>query len=291
MVAAGVSVILFWNLENCFDPFDDPVTMDDEFTPRGEKRWTWRRFERKRNGVAKVILAASRYGEVPSIAAFAEVENKMVLRQLIRETALEKLDYDIIHRDSPDPRGIDVGLIFRKSCFKPLVVRAIPVSDEFATRDILYVKGVLKEDTVHVFVNHWPSKRGGIQVSEPKRKAAERTLITVTDSIRSTSPGQRIIALGDFNDTPENISLPLANLAADAAASGEGTIKFRGNWEMIDQCLVSDTAECKMFIFKPMFLVEQDRTYTGIKPKRTHIGPKYNGGLSDHLPIIILLNN
>ena len=288
-VTVAVTVVTFWNLENYFDPFDDPVTQDDEFTAKGEKRWTWKRFERKRNGIAKVLMAAGQYGELPSIAAFAEVENKMVLRQLIRETALDRLDYDVIHRDSPDARGIDVGLIYRKSSFKPLSVLPLRVSEDFATRDILYVKGVLKEDTVHILVNHWPSKRGGAAASGLRRQAAETVLSKAVDSISLVSGGQRIIALGDFNDIPENLSIPLHNLAAGPASEGEGTLKYRGRWEMIDQCFVNDTSGCSFFVFKPMFLMEQDRSFTGFKPKRTFIGPRYNGGISDHLPVIITI--
>ena len=292
-VTTFVAVIVFWNLENYFDPFDDAATMDDEFTPRDEKRWNWRRFERKRNGIAKVLLASGSYGEVQAIAAFAEVENKMVLSQLLRETPLEKLDYDIIHRDSPDARGIDVGLIYRKSRFKPLDVRSIRVSEEFATRDILYVKGVMLgegsgtaqgagRDTIHIFVNHWPSKRGGAELSDARREAA-------CDSIRNCDSAAFILAMGDFNDTPDNVHLPLHNLSEPFAARSERTIKYRGNWELIDQCFVSDTARCRFSIFKPAFLLEQDRAYTGEKPRRTYIGPKYNGGLSDHLPIAVTL--
>ena len=289
LLGTGISVLFFWNLENFFDPFDDPATLDDEFTARGEKRWTWKRFEHKRNGIAKTVLAASQFGEPPALCAFAEVENRMVLRQLIRETPLEKLDYDIIHRDSPDPRGIDVALIYRKSRFKPLRVEALRVSEEFDTRDILYVKGILGADTVHLFVNHWPSKRGGAAESGPKRAAAATRLTAACDSIREASPKQRIIALGDFNDTPENISLPLHNLATPFAARGEGTLKYRGIWEMIDQALVSDTTGCRLHIFKPAFLVEPDPAFTGDKPRRTYIGPRHNGGLSDHLPIVLTI--
>ena len=288
LLGTGVSsVLFFWNLENFFDPFDDPATLDDEFTARGERHWTWKRFGHKANGIAKTILAASEYGAPPDICAFAEVENRFVLRRLRDSTPLEKLDYEIIHRDSPDPRGIDVALLYRKSRFKPLRVEALKVSDEFASRDILYVKGVLGADTVHIFVNHWPSKRGGAAVSGPKRAAAAARLSASCDSIRSASPWQRIIALGDFNDTPENISLPLHNLAAPLAARGEGTIKYRGNREMIDQCFVSDSSGCTMHIFKPLFLVEPDPAFTGDKPRRTYVGPRHNGGLSDHLPIIL----
>ena len=287
LLGTGVSVLFFWNLENYFDPFDDEATLDDEFTARGEKHWTWKRFERKRNGIAKVILAASQYGEPPALCAFAEVENRMVLKQLVQNTPLEKLDYGIIHRDSPDERGIDVALLYRKSRFKPLKVEALRVSEEFSTRDILYVTGVWGADTVHILVNHWPSKRGDAAASETRRRTAQERISALCDSIAEASPEQRIIALGDFNDTPENIQLPLHNLAAPLAARGKGTLKYRGNWEMIDQCFVSDTTGCRLCIFKPAFLVEHDRDYTGDKPRRTYIGPRYHSGLSDHLPIVL----
>lgn len=289
LLGTGISVLFFWNLENYFDPFDDPATLDDEFTARGEKHWSWKRFEHKRNGIAKTILAASQHGEPPLLCAFAEVENRMVLKQLVQNTPLEKLDYGIIHRDSPDERGIDVALIYRKEGFKPLKVESVRVSEDFNTRDILYVKGVMKGDTVHVAVNHWPSKRGGAAISQTRRGVAQERLSALCDSISAASPGQRIIAIGDFNDTPENITLPLHNLAAPLARRGEGTLKYRGNWEMIDQCLVSDTAGCRLQVFKPAFLVEQDRTFTGDKPRRTYIGPRHNGGLSDHLPIVLTI--
>ena len=289
-LGTGISVLFFWNLENLFDPFDDVATLDDEFTARGEKRWSWKRFDHKADGIAKTILAASQNGAPPDICAFAEVENRFVLRRLRDSTPLEKLDYEIIHRDSPDERGIDVALLYRRSRFKPLKVEAVRVSEEFNTRDILYVKGVLDGDTLHVMVNHWPSKRGGAAASEIRRWAAQERLSALCDSIAGASPEQRIIALGDFNDTPENIILPLYNLASPLAALGEGTLKYRGNWEMIDQCFVSDTTACRLSIFKPAFLVEHDRTYTGDKPRRTYIGPRHNGGLSDHLPIVLTIN-
>ncbi len=297
--------VMFWNVENYFDTADDIATLDEEFTPRGGKHWSRKRFERKRNGIAKVITAASCYGDYPVVIGLAEVENKTVLRRLVEDTPLEKLDYEFIHRDSPDTRGIDVALLYRKSRFRPLAVQPLRVSEEFRTRDILYVKGVLADggpaareggvkvsgpavaDTIHIFVNHWPSKRGGAEVSDQRRLAAARTLTAAIDSIRLTDSTAFIVAMGDFNDTPDNVALPLSNLAEPVAARGEGTIKYRGNWEMIDQIFVSDTSCCAMDIFKPAFLMEPDRTYTGDKPRRTYIGPKHNGGLSDHLPVVL----
>ena len=156
------SVFMFWNLENCFDPYDDPLTRDEEFTPGGARHWTWKRLDRKLTGVAKVIFAAAdAYGDYPALVGFCEVENATVLRRLVSNRLMAQLGYDWIHRDSPDGRGIDVALLFRRELFRPLAVRAVPVPTDPPARDILYVKGVLQGDTVHVLVNHWPSKLGG----------------------------------------------------------------------------------------------------------------------------------
>lgn len=318
--------ILFWNLENYFDNFDDPERADDDFTPRGVKRWSRKRFERKRNAIAKALIAsAGECGGLPAIIAFAEVENKTVLRRLISDTPMAKFDYDIIHRDSPDRRGIDVAAIYRKSRFKPLKVSTITVECEPPTRDILYVKGILlasggpEGDTLHLFVNHWPSKMGGERASLPRRMAAAKALGRAADSILvaaatilnsdlSISDEQPrkvplIVATGDFNDTPGSAPLRFAgrnlvNLAEPLAAKGLGTIRYNGNWELIDHFLVSSALNptsppanavkaAEMLIHAPDYLLERDSKYLGLKPRRTYIGPRHNGGISDHLPIIL----
>jgi Predicted extracellular nuclease len=294
------AAIMFWNLENYFDPFDDPETNDDDFTPGGVKHWTWKRFTRKRNAIAKVLLAsATECGDWPAIIGFAEVENKMVLRQLLQETPLAKLDYDIIHRDSPDRRGIDVAAIYRKSRFKPVKVNTITIDCDPPTRDILYVKGVFldnctsAEDTLHLFVNHWPSKLGGVSASRPRRQAAADALKRAIDSLQASQKTPLIIATGDFNDTPDGepiqfVSQNTVNLAAPLAEKGLGTIRYNGNWELIDQFIVSSTLIApSMIIHTPAYLLERDTKYLGFKPRRTYIGPRHNGGISDHLPIIL----
>lgn len=306
--------IVFWNLENYFDPFDDPATSDDEFTPTGEKRWSWKKFVKKRNDIAKVIISLA--GEnYPALIGFAEVENRFVIEQLVRSSPLAMLDYSIIHRDSPDERGIDVALLYKRSLFRPLKTafyRVSNIDSSLKTRLILYAKGVLEElDTIHVFVNHWPSKLGGETVSRPKRESAAKTLRRVCDSIFAVNTSANIIIMGDFNDTPDSRfftstiinsteSKPLVNLAAQLNRNGVGTIKYKTEWELIDMFIVSlnlidedeplycpDTA---MKIYKPPFLLEDDRIYLGKKPFRCLTGPRYNGGISDHLPIVLLIN-
>ena len=167
--------VVFWNLENYFDPFNDSLTLDDEFTPAGEKHWTWKKFLVKRNLIAKVLLSMrDRYGDWPLAVGFAEVENRMVLRQLTEQTPLAKLGYGVVHRDSPDSRGIDVGFIYREEYMTVLEVeaRAVLTGRERPTRDILHVAAGLhlpggQPDTMHFIINHWPSKFGGEEYSRP----------------------------------------------------------------------------------------------------------------------------
>ena len=311
--------VMFWNIENYFDPFDDPLTNDDEFTAAGYRHWTWSRFIKKRDAVAKTILAAGdHYGEYPVLVGLAEVENSMVLNQLCRQTALSKLGYRVIHRDSPDRRGIDVGLLYREDFFEPLEVSNIGIflSDtSFRTRSLLYVKGVVAGyDTLHLIVSHWPSKIGGEIASMPRRMAVAGKIRSICDSIYLHNSHSNIIIMGDLNDTPG--SKPLKYLAENSESSlrlfspvkysGEiqGTTKYKGLWERIDHFYISDcllkrddpqafqtifTDSKSFYIFSPAFLLEPDATYYGRKPFRTYLGPRYLGGVSDHLPIVLIL--
>ena len=293
IAAAGLQAQIFcWNLENYFDVYDDPVTADEEFTPRGEHHWTRRKYEAKRNLIAKTIIAsAERYGgDLPAIIGLCEVENGRVLKSLLEDTPLAKIRYRSVHRESPDPRGIDVALAYDPQRVKLLREEFITIS-EFATREILYAK-VAAPDTLHLFVNHWPSKYSGAAVSEQKRLAVAGALLHKLDSIQAAEPAAAIILMGDFNDTPESPSIKticeqasLVNLSPNEG----GTIKFKGKWETIDLLLASPAAAAKIApaeVFGPDFLLEEDKTFLGVKPRRTNVGPRYNGGASDHLPII-----
>ena len=310
-------LVMFWNVENYFDTYNNPYRNDDEFTPTGENHWTKEKFQQKRDDISKTIaLAADEYGQFPAIIGLCEVENASVLNQLVSHTPLARVGYKFIHKESPDSRGIDVALLYREDTFTPLEKHFFGVG--FSTRDILYTKGVINAlDTLHILVNHWPSKSGGEKASEPRRiKVAERVK-GITDSLLSANPRANIILMGDFNDTHNSKSMKILtedNLPDDSsgrktlvnlapfASGADGTHKYRGEWSIIDQFLVSEVflegkkegilpqwVFCKgeMEIFSPEFLLEWDNTYMGIKPRRTFQGPKYLGGISDHLPIVL----
>ena len=299
--------VVFWNLENYFDPFDDSLTLDDEFTPAGEKHWTWKKFLVKRNLIAKVLLSMrDRYVDWPLAVGFAEVENRMVLRQLTEQTPLAKLGYGVVHRDSPDSRGIDVGFIYREEYMTVLEVeaRAVLTGRERPTRDILHVAAGLhlpggQPDTMHCFINHWPSKFGGEEYSRPFRQAASDTLRRVVEALRDSVSGELppVIVMGDFNDTPDSppvVSLQrgtgLLNPGLSLHERGEGTLKYNGRWELIDLFLISPSLEdARMEIYSHPLLLEEDEKFLGQKPFRTYYGPQWHGGASDHLPIVLLL--
>lgn len=285
------TVIMFWNVENYFDTYDDPLTEDDDFTPAGSYHWNRTGFGKKRDGIAKTIIAAAdRYGEMPLMVGMAEVENKYTMRQLTQHSPLSAFHYNYVHRNSPDGRGIDVALLYDADRLHILKVDSIRVNG-FRTRDILYVVGVTRgtsKDTLHIFVNHWPSKISGAESARRRAKVA-KLLDSCAVSILSSNPRAAIIAMGDFND--DRADTTVKSLLHKEPVSGKGSYKYKGQWESIDHFFVSKTVDQKsdMHIFDAPFLLEEDKTYLGVKPKRTFVGPKHNGGLSDHLPIILQL--
>jgi len=313
--------VMFYNVENLFDPFNDPLTRDDEFTPTGLRRWTWSKMEAKINGIYKVIMAVGEL-DPPVLVGLCEVENGFVLHKLVNDTPLSKLEYRVVHRDSPDPRGIDVALLYRPDRFKvqdcEFVAVVFPDDSARKTREILYVRGMLGRDTLHVFVNHWPSKYSGELETESRRFAAAKTLKRKIDSIRVFYPEARILVMGDLNDEPEsapvveglgacerydpNCPSGLINIAAILKSRGFGSYKHQGTWGIIDQIIISQsllsrkhglfTTPQMAAVFESDLLLEPDKQYSGKKPFRTYIGYRYHGGYSDHLPVYIdLLEN
>ena len=282
---------MFWNLENFFDYRNDSTSVSDaEFSSFGPKRWTRKRFNAKCNAVAKTILwAGGKMGGLPDVVGFAEVENGFVLRRLLEVTALRKTDYTMVHYDSPDPRGIDVALLYRRSRLKLLDAWPCHLYDAdssvMATRDILMAHFTGPGGDLAVLVNHHPSKYGGA-ASEPRRKRAVDRLAALADSLLNAGV-VRVVATGDFNDTPDAEAysqLPLKNLALPFHRRGEGTIKYDGRWELIDLFFVSDSlAQSRMSILRVPFLLKDDGA--GQKPLRTYSGPRYLGGVSDHCPV------
>ena len=310
--------IMFYNVENFFDTYDDSLTADNEFLPESEKEWNYFRYKEKTINLFKTIAAV---GEVlpPEIICFAEIENYNVLYEIANNTPLEKYDYEIVHFDSPDIRGIDVGLLFRRNIISKLEAKRIPVLFPFnsnqTSRDILYFKALmLKSDTVHLFVNHWPSRRGGEILTAPYRKEVAQILKTRTDSILKSNPCANIIITGDFNDEPSNESLTeglnalteihsttclsLYNLSGRLQNLCKcGSYRYKSDWNMFDQFIVSGNlltdrdgmktcVDC-LQIAKFDFLLIEDKKYGGYKPYRTYQGPVYKGGFSDHLPVYL----
>ncbi len=318
---AGDFRVMFYNVENLFDTVDDPEKKDEEFTPEGNKHWNEDHYKKKLSNISQVITAVGGW-DAPAIVGLCEVENLKVLEDLTNYTGLSKLKYSIVHKESPDNRGIDVALLYRKDVVEPISYKAIPVKLGDAgtrpTRDILYFKGVFKRaDTIHFFVNHWPSRYGGHLESAPKRMKAALALHHVVDSILSLNANANIIITGDFNDDPEDESLVTGLGAVDPAAAKEsrlynlsaqykkpgvrGSLKYKGNWNVFDQFVVSSgllngkgkikTAVSASHIFYGLpeneFLLEVDDRYQGLQPNRTYWGRTYHDGFSDHLPVYL----
>ena len=308
--------VAFYNVENYFDCVDDPRTSDEEFTPEGAKRWTWKRFWTKTDNLVKALTSLGQDRSFPDIFGLAEVENEWVVNSLIKRGGM-KDSHRVIHRDSPDARGIDVCLVYNRYVFRPtdslFLTVSFPKQARRTTRDLLYVKGLLPDgQPLHLIVSHWPSKSGGEAVSEPLRCRVAECIRAVADSILSDDASARLIIMGDFNDAPYEKSVSVS-LGAVAPSSGEAGVssssaapvlydlmfpleehaavksyKYQGVWSMLDQMVVSaPLKELEAKVYHPGFLMTEDATYMGLKPARTYVGYRYQGGFSDHLPVYL----
>jgi endonuclease/exonuclease/phosphatase family metal-dependent hydrolase len=312
--------VLFYNVENLFDTRDEPQVDDDNFLPEGELHWTNKRFSQKLLNLSKVILSVSEWN-IPDIIIFAEIENRAVLEKLIDFTPLKSYPFKIIHKESPDHRGIDVGLIYNSSNFSPVEYNYYPFEVNGAiveTRELLYVSGVFNgSDTVHIFGNHWPSRFSGLLETKDLRIAAAKLLRNKVDELNLKYNSPKIIILGDFNDNPEDESMTevlkaerveqpvsenkLYNLFFDLKRDNQGSLKFQSQWFIFDQVIVSGSliSNNKALHVQPEnakilalpFLLENDKKFGGKKPFRTYYGYSYNGGFSDHLPVLLKLNS
>lgn len=307
--------IAFWNMENLFLPADDSLTRDDSFTPFGDNHWSYKKYNEKLLRMGKAITALGGWEAVEMIG-FCEIEHKRVLEDLIYKTGLKETDYKVVHQESQDGRGIDVGLIYRPDKMHVYASRFLKVSfgeDSRPTRDIVLVSASLpNKDTVHVFYNHWPSRYGGEQATIPKRAKAASVVKQACDSLYALNPTANILILGDLNDEPTDPSVrDVLNAKPDTTGTAnqdlinlmypklgkEGTHKYQGEWGVLDHIIASKRLftraspttifEFRGHIYKPEFLIEEDATHLGTKPFRTYIGFKYNGGYSDHLPIYV----
>lgn len=299
--------VLFYNVENAFDVFDDSLTDDEEFLPAGVRRWNRSRYDNKINSIYKTIVASGGWTP-PEIIAFCEVENRKVIDDLLNKTYLSKYDYNIVHEDSPDARGIDVCLIYRKEYLKlDSYCYLKPSGGTFYSRPVLSAKFISEPDTFNIFVNHWPSRRGGVLAGSDLRIKLADMVKVKADSIMEYSSGQGIIIIGDFNSNPDDPEMKAfqggdrykyINLS-EKYYPLKGTYRYQGKWEMFDQVIVSENLTGKNLtphsvtasinIIDEGFLLKDDPVYPGKSPFSTYRGLKYQGGFSDHLPILLSL--
>ncbi len=307
--------VAFYNVENLFDIENEPGKRDGEFTPDGRKKWDETKYQKKLADVSRAISYVNE-GDLPEIVGLCEVENEQVVTDLMESDILSRGAYRVVHHESPDIRGIDCALAYRPDEFKVLKTAAFPVvfedDPDYKTRDILYVKGrTLNREEFHVFVNHWPSRIGGVEQTEPKRVAVARILKEKIDSVMSASPKAHIIVMGDMNDEPDNKSLHevlgarspsaenarLVNLMFPAHEEDKGSYKYRGDWNMLDNLIVSPglldskgfrCREEKGFILRDAWM-EHTNSEGEVYPDRTYGGPNYYGGVSDHFLVYFRL--
>ena len=288
------------NCENLFDTRHDSLKNDLEFLPDGSYRWTPYRYWAKLNHLGQEIVALS--NPIPDFVAMCEVENDSVMFDLTRRSLLRNAGYEYVMTSSPDERGIDVALLYQPASFALLhshSIRIKPLPDTRPTRDILYASGlIITGDTLHVFVVHAPSRRGGEQASRPYRLHVASQLAEAVDSVYAISRDAKIIIAGDFNDYADSPALQylyehhLINIPADAKGShgAKATYRWHGEWRSLDQILCSPSLAARKqssVIGDLPFLLEDDEKYGGKKPYRTYLGPRYLGGYSDHLPLVV----
>ena len=317
LVAQEPLRFMFYNVENLFDTYNDSLVNDEEFLPSGLRRWNYSRYSKKLNSLYKVITAAGEWSP-PAVVSMCEVENRRVIEDLINKTYLSRHEWGIVHEDSPDERGIDVCMIYRKELLKllgydyrmPSQVR----KEEFSTRTVLHAWFSIRNDTLHFIINHWPSRRGGVLAGEELRLSLAVMVKELADSLqRASSQGVKLIISGDFNCNPNDPAIRLltgreknnllhdsaeiVNLNEDYPLSSEGTYRYNGIWDMFDQIMVSGwmlkspkglyTSQTLFRIFKHDFLLKKDTRFPGYSPFSTYRGYKYQGGFSDHLPVLL----
>lgn len=303
--------VMEYNVENLFDCEHDSLKDDTEFLPDGSRKWTYGKYRDKLVKLGKVIVAVGEE-QVPDLVALCEVENEKVLVDLTRRTPLKEVGYRFLVTDSPDERGIDVALLYQPGRFRVVShrnVRASRLEGHRPTRDILHVTGqVSTGDTLDVFVCHFPSRATGARRTQPYRRHVARFLKSYCDSLLAVRQSPRMLIMGDFNDTPDGELLhtvwqadkpgkehTLCRYYNMMAGRRPGTYRYHGEWSTLDQFLVSGllldttasihTSYDDGAIVAYPFLLEPDVKYGGYKPFRTHLGPRYVGGYSDHLPI------
>ncbi len=320
-----ITCIGFYNVENLYDTISDPKKQDTEFIPNGNKRWNTQKYQYKLGQLSQVINDMGKeYGvDAPLIMGLCEVENKQVLEDLVNHKDLKRKKYGIAHQDSPDHRGVDVALLYRKEYFTFIAqnshVLTYPSETNFATRSQLVVTGLFEKDTLSFVVNHWPSRRGGERKSDPKRIAAAKLTRSIVDSLLAKNPKAKVMVMGDLNDCPVDNSVydyllaqeDINNKSKDGKPilfnpmyqmhkQGMGTLAHADKWQIFDQIiltpeLVAEPEKGKYHyvpksakVFMAHYLKQDSGKYKGY-PFRTYVGDNFMGGYSDHFPVFIFL--
>lgn len=313
-----VAIIGFYNLENLFDTINDPLKNDEEFLPQGANKWTSEKYLEKLGRLAEVISKIGKdiNGFGPDILGISEIENINVIQDLINTPPLNKMNYGIVHYDSPDRRGVDVGLIYQKDNFKVTGSSSHRLTSEipdFITRDQLLVQGLMNGEEMYIIVNHWPSKSGGEKRSEPRRIEAAKLTKHLSDSLHAINPNVNILIMGDLNDNPNATSIvkylqpvekkskvkegDLYNPMSGLYKEGIGSYAYKDTWSLIDQIIISHNLvnqDYKSYtfhsarVFNETFLQQKFGTFKGY-PWRSYAGGNYIGGYSDHYPVYLIL--
>jgi hypothetical protein len=322
--------VAFYNVENLFDTIHEEGKVDEEFTPTSKKKWNTKKYFHKLHQLASVIDSIGGQG-YPDIVGMEEVENKAVLEDLVKQESIKQANYQIIHYESPDFRGIDNALLYNPKTFHPIYQKPIPITmpdsigsiggHPITSRDILYVKGIVKgQDTLHILVNHWTSMYYGEKETISHRKYCARVAKHQIDSILSTNPHANILLGGDLNEDvfgpavmgvmepDSNYTHPKPNHIYNLAyylftVKNQGTYNYRGVWGTLDHLMVSGsllnpknhlfTSPDNAHVFHSMMVMNKynNRNGKGIRPNRTYGGNHYYGGFSDHLPVYLHFTN
>ncbi len=316
-VKVNLSCIAFYNIENLFDTINQENN-DEEFLPNGAMKWNTLKYTSKLKNMSYAISQLGLdYSSVgATIIGLSEIENRFVLEDLVKEPSIAARGYEIVHYDSPDRRGVDVGLLYNPRYFIVTNSKSYRLRTEdpgFLTRDQLMVSGYLMNEKIHVIVNHWPSRTGGEEASRPKRNAAARLTRSIVDSLFTEDVNAKIIVMGDLNDDPYNESCSvylkarktveemketdLYNVFWRTHDKGIGSLAYNDQWNLFDQIIISpklargnrsELTYWRSEVFNRPFLTVQEGRFKG-SPKRTHSAGIWLNGYSDHYPTLIYL--
>ncbi len=315
--------VVFYNFENLFDTINDPDVLDEEFTPQGLKRWNSTKYNKKIANLERVLFdIAVEDKDFPAVIGVSEIENRNVMEDVIAQSKLAHADYRVVHYDSPDLRGVDVGFYYRPDVFKlegsaPIPFH-MPELPDFRTRDFVTMWGTIDSEPFFFLVSHWPSRLGGKEASDPKRMAAARRVKEIVDSVQCANPATKVVVMGDLNDDATDDSIveglgakgkpqevqpgDMFNPFIALLKAGYGTLAYRDFWNLFDNIVVSANlvdapagtlrllAVGKFYggIFRRPYMIQKSGQYKGY-PLRTFVGNDFQGGFSDHFPVYIYI--